>query len=199
MNRRIVTVTITAAAMFVLISLLTGCDNPEICCSDLSQERGQPSTAATTAATNAATQPSAPVQGEKFENDIFSIMIPKGWRKMENPIMIRIIDDEVGGDTIQVTFLGRGEHNQNDGTNGKGIVDGYVESYKASTPEEVNAFGKTWWKTTFVADDPGNTGYSSRYVRVTADGFLVEVNLTGKDHESNKELKAVQDTLVFKR
>lgn len=190
MNRRIVTVTITTAAMFVLILLITGCEWQR----EFGQERGQPSTAATTAAT----QPSASVQGEKFENDIFSIMIPKGWRKMENPIMIRLID-EVSGDTIQVTFLARGEHNQNDGTNGKGIVDGYVKAYKASTPEVVNAFGKTWWKTTFVSDDPDNTGYSSRYVRVTADGFLVEVNLTGKDHESNKKLKAVQDTLVFKR
>ena len=187
MNRRIVTVTITTAAMFVLALLITGCDFIQ----EFAKDAGQSSPAAT--------QPSAPLQGEKFENENFSIMIPKGWRKMENPIMIRIIDDEVSGDTIQVTFLGRGEHNQNDGTNGKGIVDGYVKAYKASTPEVVNAFGKTWWKTTFVADDPGNTGYSSRYVRVTADGALVEVTLSGNNHESNKKLKAVQDTLVFKR
>jgi hypothetical protein len=113
--------------------------------------------------------------------------------------MIRIIDEEVSGDTIQVTFLARGEHNQ---TDGKGIVDGYVKLAKASTPGEVKAFGKTWWKTTFFADEaiePTNTGYTSRYVRVTADGFLVEVSLTGKNHESNKKLKAVQDTLSFKR
>jgi hypothetical protein len=189
MNRRSVTVPTNLTAIFVLISLLAGCGKPETI--GLSQERGQP--------LPAVTQPSALADGGKFENDIFSIMIPKGWSKIENPIMIRLIDDKVSGDTIQVTFLGSGEHNQNDGTNGKGIVDGYVKLYKASTPEEVNAFNKTWWKTTFIADDPGNTGYSSRYVRVTADGFLVEVNLTGKNHESNKELKAIQDTLVFKR
>ena len=189
MNRRIVTVTITAAAMFVLTSLVTGCDEAAFIV-ERGQERGQPSTAATTAAT----QPSAPLQGEKFENDNFSIMVPKGWRKVEDRTTVSIIDDEVALDTIAIMVAGsRTAPYKPDWA--KKRMDDSVKAYNASTPGEVSAFGKTWWKTTYTFSQT----YTSLYSRVTADGFLVEVTLMGNNHESNKKLKAVQDTLVFKR
>jgi hypothetical protein len=172
MNRRILTVTIATAAMLVLISLITGC--------------GQPSTAAT--------EPSAALEGEKFENDNFSIMVPAGWRKVEDPMTVQIIDDEVALDSIAIAVDGSPTSPYKPDW-AKKRVDESVKAYNASTPKEVSAFGKTWWKTTYTAFDT----YKTQYSRVTDDGYLVEVTLSGKDHESNEKLKAVQDTLVFKR
>lgn len=182
MNRRIVTVTITTAAMFVLASLITGCEIIK----EFAKDTGQPSTAAT--------QPSTPLQGEKFENNNFSIMIPKGWRKVEDRRTISIVDDEVALDSIAIMVDGPGTTPYKPDW-AKKRMDDSVKAYNASTPKEVSAFGKTWWNTTYTVF---NT-YTSLYSRVTADGALVEVTLSGNNHESNKKLKAVQDTLVFKR
>ena len=168
MNRRIVTVTLTAAAMFVLTSLITGCDEAAFIL-ERGQERGQPSTAATTAAT----QPSAPLQGEKFENDNFSIMVPNGWRKVEDRRTVQIIDDEVALDSIAIMVDDPGTTPYKPDW-AKKRMDDSVKAYNASTPGEVSAFGKTWWKTTYTFSQT----YTSLYSRVTADGFLVEVTLS---------------------
>ncbi len=182
MNRRIVTVTITTAAMFVLALLITGCDFIQ----EFAKDAGQSSPAAT--------QPSAPLQGEKFENENFSIMIPKGWRKWEDRRTIGIVDDEVSLNSIHIMVDGPGTSPYKPDY-AKKRMDDSVKAYNASTPKEVSAFGKTWWNTTYTF----LSAYTSKYVRVTADGAVVEVTLTGNNHESNKKLKAVLDTLVFKR
>jgi len=176
MNRRIATVTIAAAAVFVLLSSITGC----------AKDTGQPS--------SAATQPSAPLQGEKFENANFSIMIPTGWRKVEDRRTIQIIDDEVALDSIAVVVDDPGQTPYKPDW-AKKRMDDSVKAYGASTPEEVSAFGKTWWKTTYTFAGT----YTTLYSRVTADGFLIEVSLSGNNHEKNQKLKAVENTLVFKR
>jgi hypothetical protein len=176
MSRRLFVITTAAALMLILISLIAGCEKTE-----LAKNTGQPSTSAT--------QPSTQVQGEKFENADFSITVPKDWVKTETRGGLQITE-QVALDSIVIKFAG--SNYKPDWA--KKRMDDSVKAYNASTPEEVNAFGKTWWKTTFTFME-----YQSLYVRVTPDGFLVEVSLNGKNHDSNKTMKAVLDTLVFKR
>jgi hypothetical protein len=178
MNSRLFVVVTAAVLSLFVTSLLASCGPQE-----MAKDTGKPAAAAT--------QPPAQLLGDKYENAVFSITVPKDWRKIDlREGGIQITEHQVGLDSVLVNFY-RGTTPPDWA---KKKSDDNVKAYNASAPVEVNAFGKTWWKTTYTFMET----YNTNYYRVI-DGALVQVKLSGKNHENNQNLKAILDTLVFKQ
>jgi hypothetical protein len=126
-------------------------------------------------------------EGEKFETDQFSVIIPKGWEKMEVDGGVQIY--KMSGEIVEVHFRGSNQTEES----AKQQAQSNADQYKGTAPQEVEKWGKKFWATTFTASGVEQTSF----LRIE-DGVMIAVKAAGKDHMNNKEITGILDTIAFK-
>lgn len=156
-------------------------------CSSNSASNTTSSTASTSNAAKNDPLANAPkIEGTTFDDPKFSITVPKGWQTMKIDSGIQMY---LGMDTVQVFVRGS---NLSD-TEDKRQIESMAKDYQGTPAEQIDIFGKKFWKTTYTQASLSQTTYLS-----VANGQLVSVQVGGKDHDKNDTLKGILATLKFK-
>jgi hypothetical protein len=172
--------TIALMAALALAMLLPGCTSAA----------GNPTGTATSlaAAATPAETVAAKTEGEPFETANFSLIVPKGWEKMDVDGGVQLY--KTSGEVVEVHF--RGSNMSAD--EAKSQVESTASQYGGTTPQEVDFLGKKFWTTSFTssANVPQVT-----YLTIEA-GVMISVKAGGPGYEDNAEFKAILDSIVFK-
>ena len=131
--------------------------------------------------------PKPMVEGEKFENDKFSITIANGWESMDIEGGVQIY--KMSGEAVQVYFRG---YNMSE-SEAESQSKGHAEQYGGTTPQEVEKWGKKFWTTTYTAMDLEQLSY----LRIE-DGVLISVSAAAKEIESNTDIIGMLESITFK-
>lgn len=123
------------------------------------------------------------IKGETMETDHFTMTVATGYNKMDISGGIQAYQ---GSNAIEVWVRPSTQNAEEEA--GKFAAD-----YDGTAPEQVELFGLTFYTTTFTA-----SGYDqTKYVAVS-DGNRIEIGITGADHENNKELQGMLNSISFK-
>lgn len=123
------------------------------------------------------------IKGETVETDHFTMTVATGYNKMDISGGIQAYQ---GSNAIEVWVRPSTQNAEEEA--GKFAAD-----YDGTDPEQVELFGLTFYTTTFTA-----SGYDqTKYVAIS-DGNRIEIGITGADHENNKELQGMLNSISFK-
>lgn len=123
------------------------------------------------------------VKGETVETDHFTVTVATGYNKMDISSGIQAYQ---GSNAIEVWVRPSTQDAEKEAAK-------FAADYDGTDPEQVELFGLTFYTTTFTA-----SGYDqTKYVAVS-DGNRIEIGITGADHENNKELQGMLNSISFK-
>lgn len=168
---------LTLTTLVLIVMPLAGCGG-----SASSESAGQADSAETTAAA------AEEVKGEMIENDKFSMIVADGWEQME---LSGAAGFQVykGNDVIQVKVSGMNVTEEEDKT----LLENMKEQYGGTDLEEVSMLGMKFYKTSFTASGVDQTIYSG-----VRNGEQVSIQMAGKDHQNNKDIKAMFESIKLK-
>ena len=133
----------------------------------------------------------AKVNGKTYETDKFSILLPDGWETtdMEPGVLIKPSNEEDRFIIVQVT--------RNNVTEAE--IKAEVEELIKTKPDfapitEVTMLGIKFFKISGIAE---NSSEQTAYAGVR-NGEKVAIVMGGKDHQNDKTLKAMLESIKFK-
>lgn len=123
------------------------------------------------------------VKGETVETDHFTMTVATGYNKMDINGGIQAYQ---GSNAIEVWVRPSTQNAEKE-------AEKFAADYNGTTPTQAELFGLTFYTTTFTASG----SYQTKYVAVS-DGNRIEIGITGPDHENNKELQGMLNSISFK-
>ena len=220
-KRSLVAIMILAIAGMALMAGCKGGGDPK----ELGQERPEVtasgsaaaatgSAAATEAAaatgTAAANETVAPPKagGTLYETEMFSIVVPDGWKTTDLSYEEDRLSDVVavmvtkGEDVMQVAMdIDPYVSNPNDYTAAypdaeayaRNVVENTMDQNGGTPLEELTMLDMGFFKTGVTADGKDQTVFAG-----ARDGRVVRIVMAGKDNQENAELKAMLESITFK-
>jgi hypothetical protein len=164
----------------------------------------------TAAATGTAAPTAAPSKagGTLYETEMFSILVPDGWKTADLSYEEEYLSDVVavmitkGEDVMQVAMdTDPYVSNPNDYTSAYPDADAWSKEYAENTMEqnggtaleEVTMLDMGFFTTSVTADGKDQTVFVG-----ARDGRVVRIVMAGKDNQENPELKAMLESITFK-
>jgi len=129
----------------------------------------------------------AAVDGTKIETAKFSIVVPKGWEKMDVEGGFQLY--KASGEMVQVSFAG---FNQGE-THAKLQVEGQVKAYGGTPAKESDLLGKKFWNTTFTTN-----GVKQVFNACIEDGVMISVKYGGPNLDTNADYMKIVNSIVWK-
>ena len=123
------------------------------------------------------------VKGETVETEHFTMTVATGYNKMDISGGIQAYQ---GSNAIEVWVRPSTQDAEKE-------AEKFAAGYDGTAPKQVELFGLTFYTTTFTASG----SYQTKYVAVS-DGNRIEIGITGADHENNKELQGMLNSINFK-
>lgn len=123
------------------------------------------------------------VKGEAVETEHFTMTVATGYNKMDISGGIQAYQ---GSNAIEVWVRPSTQDAEKE-------AEKFAADYDGTGPEQLELFGLTFYTTTFTASG----SYQTKYVAVS-DGNRIEIGITGADHENNKELQGMLNSINFK-
>ena len=123
------------------------------------------------------------VKGETVETEHFTMTVATGYNKMDISGGIQAYQ---GSNAIEVWVRPSTQDAEKE-------AEKFAADYDGTGPEQLELFGLTFYTTTFTASG----SYQTKYVAVS-DGNRIEIGITGADHENNKELQGMLNSINFK-
>ena len=170
-------VIIGMATMF----LVAGCGGTD--------DAAAPDAAGDTAADEAADAPAADapqVEGERHETDAVSMIIADGWDVMDISGGLQAYKGNVAA--IEVKVQGSGQSDDD----AKARAEQVAESYDGTMITEVDLLGLTFYHTYFEW-----SGTEQSKLFAVKDGAVVEIGVTGPDHEDDEEIAGMLYSIIF--
>lgn len=166
--------------VFILVAMLmvAGCGGS-----------GDEAPAATDSGGSSAEEPTStipPVQGELHDTERVSMIIADGWDVMDIQGGLQAYK---GSSAVEVSVRGSG---MNDDASLKAI-EKFKEDYDGTEVMEVEAYGLTFYTTTFVFSGTDQTKMSAM-----KDGEQYSVTIVGQNHLNDDIIMGMVDSIIFK-
>lgn len=123
------------------------------------------------------------VKGVAVETERFTMTVATGYNKMDIDGGIQAYQ---GSNAIEVWVRPSTQDAEEEA--GKFAAD-----YDGTTPEQLELFGLIFYKTMYTYSGSEQT----KYIAVS-DGNRIEIGITGADHENNKELQGMLNSISLK-
>ena len=127
------------------------------------------------------------VDGERHETDTVSMVIADGWDVMDIPGGLQAYKGNAKA--IEVKVQGSG-HSEDDA---RARTEQVIDSYDGTMIMEIDLLGLTFYHTYFEW-----SGTEQSKMFAVKDGAIVEIGLTGPDHEDDEEIAGMLYTIIFK-
>lgn len=159
---------------FMAVLLLTGCGS----------DSGSP---ADGGAGEEAAQDIPTIDGERYETDTVSMIIADGWDVMDISGGLQAYQ----GISKAVEVWVRGSGLAEDA--GQKSIKNFASSYDGTEVEEIELFGLTFHKTTFVFSGMEQTKFGA-----VKDGQQIEISLAGENHLDDDEIMGMFYSITLK-
>jgi hypothetical protein len=158
---------------------------------ELKSDRGNASetvaAAKETAAETKDTLSESKVNGVIYENDLFSILQPDGWKVTESPGGVLFENGDVA------IMVNAGDDTGSTEAFLKELMVEFAKQYNGTPVEEVTMFGGKFFQSRGTLE-----GKDTTYAYGLTNGLVVNLAMIGKDHPNNVEIKAILESLKFK-
>jgi hypothetical protein len=126
------------------------------------------------------------VDGERHETETVSMVIADGWDVMDIPGGLQAYKGNVAA--IEVKVQGSGQSDDDAQARAEQVAD----SYDGTMIMELDLLGLTFYHTYFEY-----SGTEQSKMFAVRDGAIVEIGLTGPDHEDDEEIAGMLYSIIF--
>jgi hypothetical protein len=160
---------------------------------ELAQTKDEAKTSETVAVANTTavetkdTLSESEVNGVIYENDLFSILQPDGWKVTESPGGVLFESGDVA------IMVNAGDDTGSTEAFLKELMGEFAKQYNGTPVEEVTMFGGKFFQSRGTLE-----GKDTTYAYGLTNGLVVNLAMIGKDHPNNVEIKAILESLKFK-